>query len=226
MSAHELKEAAELLFADDAAQTVGPTGDWKTLVRVVLLPARRKKQADWTWLPGGRLRSAEETAVCVRAVIESELQEAGHSARKAVCLQALARWWQLRIGDDHSDPTHWTERWHVWRDELRRLHDVSWDMADRILLHVGGIDVMPLDRGAMRVAARHGWIEPSAEYDEWQSFFIRGLNDANLNVGRFSLQVARVGAAYCGKVPRCDECPLRPLLPAGGPIPLDAAEND
>lgn len=216
-------------LADDgnASEPVGPLGDWTTLVRVVLLMGRTKKQtADWSWLEDTALRSAEETMACPRASLEAELESAGHAPNRAACLPALARWWQSRFGNGDAPTDQWATFRDRWREELRRLKGVNWELADRILLHVGGASVMPLDRGTMRIAVRHGWIDPAAEYDEWQSYFIRGLHDANLNPGQFSLRMARVGAAYCGKVPKCDDCPLRLLLPAGGPIPIDGSESE
>lgn len=223
-----LKATADLLADnDDALQPVGPIGDWTTLVRVVLLSARTKqKPADWSWLQESSLRSAEATATCQRTSLESELDSAGYLPKKAAGLLALAGWWQKRIGNADSRAEQWATHRDRWRDELRQLSGVNWELADRILLFAGGVNVMPLDWGTMRIAARHGWVDPTAEYDEWQSFFVRGLHDANVDVGLFSQRVARTGAAYCGKVAKCDECPLRSLLPAGGPLPLDGPGDE
>lgn len=228
MAENVLDTAAELLAGHyGKTPAVGPVGEWTTLVRVVLLSGRKlKKGADWSWLDESALRSAEEAAACRGESLEAELDSAGIPSTKVACLQALAKWWMKRIGEERSSVDQWVSSRDRWRDELRRLPGVNWELADRILLFVGGVATMPLDRGTMRIAARHGWVETIAEYEEWQSFFIRGLTDAGVDLAEFSQSMTRIGRDFCGKIPKCDECPLKSLLPMSGPLPIDGSESD
>lgn len=223
-----LNAAADLLAEYyGSIPPVGPSGEWTTLVRVVLASGRKlQKSIDWDWIDDTVLRSADETAAGRRDSLGTELESTGYAANKAASLLALAQWWLRRIGPGSSTVDEWNARRDRWCEELRELPGVNWELADRILLFVGGVTAIPLDRGTMRVAARHGWVETTADYDEWQSFFVRGLFDAGIDIATFSQAMSRIGRDFCGKVPRCDACPLRSLLPPGGPNPIDGTEGD
>ncbi len=98
---------------------------------------------------------------------------------------------------------------------------MSWELADRILLFAGALPVYPLDRASLRIAARHGWMDITAEYEEWQTFFAHGNRDGEIELAQLSLWMARIGREFCGSRTDCDACPLHSLLPARGPVPLD-----
>lgn len=153
------------------------------------------------------------------------LEDKRVSARTMIVLQSLAKWWIQRIGRN-APPGIWSERQSSWQEELRRLSGVNWELADQILLFVGGVPVYPLDRGSMRIAARHGWVDTSAEYEEWQGLFIRVARDGGIDLAELSLGMARVGREFCGSAPKCEECPLRPLLPASGPMAIGDTSDE
>ncbi len=206
----------------------GKPGVWSTLVRVVLERAgAAKKAADWSWIDETALRTPGETAECERSRLEDVLEEAGHRAAAASVLSALAKWWLRRFNGSDA-PAEFAQRpLEIWQDELRAIRGVNWELADRILRVVGGLAVYPLDRGSMRIAGRHGWVEITAEYDDWQAYFVRGLHDSEINVADVSYWNVRLGRDFCGKQPKCEECPLKTLLPAGGgPIVARHREED
>lgn len=105
------------------------------------------------------------------------------------------------------------------RGELIALKGIGPATADRILSR--GLDrpVLPVDRGSYRIALRHGWIDLTSDYEEARSRLegvaadqpeaLRLLSDGLQVIAR---QFCRVGR------PRCERCPLRPLLEGDPPI--------
>jgi endonuclease III related protein len=127
----------------------------------------------------------------------------------------LATWVQSRGGLDS-----WTDAaTSTLRDELIGLPGVGLATADVVLLH--GLDrpVYPVDRASYRILARHGWIDPSAEYDEPRELMMGVVGDEPTRLGRFSEWFASVGRDYCrASAAKCECCPLRPYLPEHGPL--------
>jgi endonuclease III len=226
MTVHLLTGVADLLRRKyGQLPPTGRSGKWSTLVRVVLEHGRpAKKSHDWSWLDEAPLRTAEETAAQGVSRLVDILEENSQSASKARALCGCALWWQHSFGTDDAPADFSRRSLESWQTDLRAMRGVSWELADRILLVVGGQSVYPLDRGSQRIAARHGWVDPAADYDEWQSFFIGGLRDAEVSPQQLALWNVCVGRDYCRAEPRCDECPLKSLLPEGGPVALESDE--
>jgi endonuclease-3 related protein len=196
-----------------------------TLVRVVLEHGRTAdKGRDWLSLVEGPLSTAEETARQGASRLVELLEENSQPARKAGVLCGCALWWQRSFGAEDA-PSDFSRRpLESWQSELRSIRGISWELADRILLVVGGQAVYPLDRGSQRIAVRHGWIEPTADYDEWQTFFVRSLRDTDVSLPELARWSVSLGRDYCRAEPRCDECPLKSLLPERGPVALEGDE--
>ena len=127
-----------------------------------------------------------------------------------------------RHAGDKSAPDFRQRRLADWQAELRAVRGVSWELADRILLFAGRLPVYPLDRGSMRIAARHGWIDLTAEYDDWQAFFVH--RDGEFDLREVALWNTLVARGFCGRQPDCDHCPLRTCLPERGPVSLEFDE--
>lgn len=223
MSSAVLVEAVRRLRAHYGPQRPpGAAGDWPTVVRVVLEHGRAPQRSDdWSWVEDGALVDARETAQSQVARIEEILETAGQPVKKAPLLRKLAEWWQRHAGDK-SAPDFRQRRLADWQAELRAVRGVSWELADRILLFAGRLPVYPLDRGSMRIAARHGWIDLTAEYDDWQAFFVH--RDGEFDLREVALWNTLVARGFCGRQPDCDHCPLRACLPERGPVSLEFDE--
>ncbi len=105
------------------------------------------------------------------------------------------------------------------RQELLGVHGVGPETADSILLYGGGIPSFVVDAYTQRIFARHGWIAFDADYDQIQEYFQSGLPDDAAMYNEYHALLVRVGKDYCRKSgPKCALCPLRELLPAGGPL--------
>jgi endonuclease-3 related protein len=103
------------------------------------------------------------------------------------------------------------------REELLAVSGIGPETADAILLYAGGKPTFVVDTYTHRVLARHGWIGYEADYHEIKDYFESGLPaDATL-YNEYHALLVRVGKEYCRKTnPKCDECPLCDMLPAGG----------
>lgn len=138
--------------------------------------------------------------------------------RKALAaLQRLARWLvEAHQADAESLDARPTE---TLRDELAAINGIGRATADALLLSALGRAVYPLDRATYRVFVRHGWLDPSADYEDARATVERPLRDDAEGLARFKAHMAQVGREFCRvHAPRCERCPLRPWLPDAGPV--------
>jgi len=131
------------------------------------------------------------------------------------------------------------------REELLALDGVGPETADSILLYAGQHAIFVVDTYTRRISERHALTGAKANYEELRVLFERGLSERALAIvpamrslgsashlpSPMSLAlrpplaqvfnemhglIVGVGKTYCLKSkPRCEECPLKPLLPAG-----------
>jgi endonuclease-3 related protein len=140
--------------------------------------------------------------------------------QKAGVVKALATWWQTEFGDE-SQP-EWSAGLEHYRTALRGIRGLGPETVDRLLLFGAGLSVVPVDRATLRIAVRHGWIDLPVSDEAAQATMLSGLGPslAELRDGVRRLQA--IGVEFCGRVPDCERCPLKLLLPAGGPLSPDA----
>ena len=158
----------------------------------------------------------EALAAADPSEIVEALREAGAKLTpKAVAsLSKLANWAADRGVDSLEDaPTE------SLRDELRAINGIGVATADQLLLEALDRPVYPVDRPSYRVFARHGWIDPTSDYEEARSTFETCAPDDATGLRQLSWWMDRVAAEFCKPArPKCERCPLRPFLPEGGPI--------
>jgi endonuclease-3 related protein len=134
-------------------------------------------------------------------------------------LQRLARWVAGR-GSAEALVAVPTEQ---LREELIGLNGIGPASADAILLFGLRRSVFPVDRASYRVLVRHGWLDPSADYDDARAAWEQPASDSSAALARLSAGLEQVGREFCrAGVARCDRCPLRPFLPARGPLEPEA----
>lgn len=223
MAHNVLRAAAELLRKYYGMRPEpSPPGEWRTLVRIVLERCgSAKKGRDFSWIEGSPIRSPVETASLTADRLAEILDAVGPGGNPAGVLPALAQWWLCRVGDEDAPAVFAQRPLAAWQEDLRAIRGVSWDLADRILLFVAGLPVYPLDRGSLRIAARHAWMDLAAEYDEWQAFFVGSLREADVDLADMSYWYARLARDFCGVRAKCEECPLKELLSERGPVLLE-----
>lgn len=199
---------------------------WRTLVDVVA-PVCMKRAGDIDdAVEVGPLRSARETSQMRPAGLVEALRSDRRPERAAGVLVVLARWWLEHPQRDEERAEAWDIPVEELRRELRALPGVSLTLADRILLLVGRLPVFPINRTTIRIASRHGWLEPTAEYDEWQALFTRERDLSEVSLVELHQWFGRVGHDHCGVRSCCDNCPLQTLLSGSGPVEsFDAGED-
>jgi endonuclease-3 related protein len=104
------------------------------------------------------------------------------------------------------------------REELLAVHGVGPETADSILLYALDKPVMVVDAYTHRIWARHGWIDYDTDYHQLQEVVAGGLADDAAVFNELHALIVNVGHHWCKRVPKCDQCPLRELLPPGGVV--------
>lgn len=118
------------------------------------------------------------------------------------------------------------------RARLLAIHGVGPETADSLLLYAGGHRSFVVDAYTKRIFAKHGWrgeqrkagkrkaeTDAGYDYDALKALCESALNHkqgaARLDYWQdYHAQLVMVGKHYCrAKVPRCEACPLRSLLP-------------
>ncbi len=108
------------------------------------------------------------------------------------------------------------------RARLLAIKGIGPETADSMLLYAGGQPTFVVDAYTKRIFARHDWCAPEAAYEVVQRLCSASLDHRPV-AGRldywqdYHAQLVRVGKDFCRpRQPRCEACPLRPLLPANG----------
>ena len=101
--------------------------------------------------------------------------------------------------------------------ELLAIHGIGPETADSILLYALSRRTFVVDAYTARVLARHGWIDPEADYHQIKDYFESQLAGDAAMFNEYHALLVRLGKEYCRKSPRCQDCPLEDLLPDGGP---------
>jgi endonuclease III related protein len=162
---------------------------------------------------------------------------ASASAGARAPLQRLARWLvkhhdgRIAVLQDPHRSTGWL------RGELASIKGIGLAGADAVLLYALKRPAYPVDRATFRVMARHGWIDPTATYDEARDLVVDGATSractlVDRDVAENEGQVAdltklahgmdQVGRRYCRpSAVLCEECPLVGFLPEGGYLQFD-----
>lgn len=145
------------------------------------------------------------------------LEERGITSKSAPVLWRLARWLVEQGGDEAARDALSRLDIESLREKLVALPGVSVLLAERLLLLAFERPVAPLDRGVTRVIARHGWLEPHAEREEWQAWFRHGCDGDAALLRRQIAALGDIARSHCKTRPACDPCPLKDLLPSNGP---------
>lgn len=165
------------------------------------------------------LQSPAQTAAATVGQLAEALASFPRAANKAPVVLALAKWWLAAFGNELS-PT-WRRDGEQDRRELRQIRGLGPETVDRLLLFGADRAVFPVDRGVLRVAVRHGWLDLPVDDDEAQSIVRSATGGDIAALHSLARWLHRVGESHCGRVPQCEGCPLEPLLPPGGPIDPD-----
>ncbi len=148
--------------------------------------------------------------------LEELLRPVGYYRIKARRLRNLLR---LLVEEFGGDVSHMLSTpMGPLRELLLGVHGIGPETADSIVLYAAEQPSFVVDTYTHRVLARHGWIGYDVDYHQLQSYFHDVLPHEVELFNEFHALLVRVGHLYCRKQPKCEECPLREMLPEGGPI--------
>ena len=149
--------------------------------------------------------------------LEELIRPAGYFRVKARRLKSLLDFLVERF-DGSLDAMFQTELTEL-RQQLLEVHGIGPETADSILLYAGGLPSFVVDAYTHRVFARHGWIDFDADYHQIQDYVQSSLPQDVPLFNEFHALLVRLGKDYCRKTgPKCAACPLREMLPHGGPL--------
>lgn len=213
-----LEQAASLLRTSYGA--IAPSGEdssWHRFLRELLgLTQGHAANKPLTELfRCSPLSSPGQTAAVSAGNLVEILQPIPRGPQKASVIRAVAAWWIAQFGDEESPAC--TRGVESYRTSLREIRGLGPATVDQLLLFAADLPVFPVDRTALRVAVRHGWLDLPVEDDEAQAFFVNGQDQCRQHLQELSRLLTLVGESHCGREPKCNGCPLESMLPAGGP---------
>jgi endonuclease-3 related protein len=141
----------------------------------------------------------------------------GYFRQKAKKLKAFARFlethYQGSLARMFETPTL------ELRNKLLAVHGIGPETADSILLYAGNHPIFVVDAYTHRILGRHGITDGKPDYERARAFIEASIPREAELFNEFHALIVNTGKNWCRKsAPRCEECPLRPLLPAGSPL--------
>ena len=156
----------------------------------------------------------------IREISEEDLREiirpSGFVLRKAASIKTFVRFLDEHYGGSLDSMAK--ETTVVLRPQLLVLPGVGPETADAILLYALGHPVFVVDEYMRRVVTRHELVAANARYAELQSLGDTAIasattQEAASHASELHALIVEVGKRHCGTTPRCEGCPLQPLLP-------------
>ncbi|MDP1797152.1 MAG: hypothetical protein Q8K78_06710 [Planctomycetaceae bacterium] len=170
-------------------------------------------------LQHGPVASPTTCATATPAALMEALTEVPRGPQKTSVLTRLAQWWRTEFGDEESPV--WRADHDHYRQSLRAIRGIGPETADRLILIAGGLPVFPIDRGTLRIAVRHGWLDLPVDDEQAQATFLSAF-DSDVPVMQQASRVLKsIGVQHCGRVPDCPSCPLAAFLPETGPLHVE-----
>ena len=150
-----------------------------------------------------------------RSKLARVIRPSGTFNIKSGRLKDFARWFIERFDGDieriRREPTA------RLRGELLAVKGIGPETADSILLYALDHRSFVVDAYTHRVLKRHAIVGEKADDESIKALFESKLPRDRKLYNEFHALIVAVGKEYCRPVPRCDTCPLKPLLPRGGP---------
>ena len=107
----------------------------------------------------------------------------------------------------------------IVRTRLLAINGIGPETADSMLLYAGKHPSFVIDAYTKRIFSRHNWCDEQVDYDTLQQLCQSSLSQhkdrEQLDYWQdYHAQLVVTGNLYCRpRNPRCDDCPLQPLLP-------------
>ena len=211
----ELKRYYDLLFAAHGAQYWWPG---RTRFEVIVGAILTQNTA-WTNVETA-IRKLRKARLLNPRAIESVplprlarlIRASGYFRQKARKLKAFAHF--LRNAHGGSLKRMLRTPTAQLRAELLGIWGIGPETADSILLYAGGHPVFVIDAYTRRIVERHGLAGRQGTYEELRGIFEAQLPQDPSLYNEFHALIVYTGKTYCrARNPRCEECPLKTMLP-------------
>jgi endonuclease III related protein len=141
------------------------------------------------------------------------VRPSGYFRQKAKKLKAFVRFLQKEYRG--SLPRMFSTPTAELREKLLSVHGIGPETADSILLYAGNHRVFVVDAYTHRIFGRHGITDGKPEYEKVRALLEAAIPAQAELFNEFHALIVNIGKNWCRKsTPRCEECPLRSLLPA------------
>jgi len=145
------------------------------------------------------------------------VRPSGYFRQKAKKLKAFTKFLRAEYGGSlkrmFRTPTA------TLREKLLAVHGIGPETADSILLYAGNHPVFVVDAYTHRIFGRHGLTGGKPDYEGLRAYIESSIPAQAQLFNEFHALIVNTGKNWCRKTaPRCQECPLQSLLPAGSPL--------
>jgi endonuclease III related protein len=145
------------------------------------------------------------------------VRPSGYFRQKTKKLKAFVRFLQNEHGGSLKRMFH-TPTLEL-REKLLSVHGIGPETADSILLYAGNHPVFVVDAYTHRILGRHGITNGKPDYEKVRAFLEASIPRQPELFNEFHALIVNTGKNWCRKsAPRCEECPLRALLPVNSPL--------
>jgi endonuclease-3 related protein len=149
------------------------------------------------------------------------VRPSGYFRQKAKKLKAFVRF--LQAGYAGSLRRMFQTPTLELREKLLSVHGIGPETADSILLYAGNHPVFVVDAYTHRIFGRHGITDGKPDYEKVRAFIETSIPRQPELFNEFHALIVNTGKNWCRKsAPRCEDCPLRCLLPANSPLSISS----
>jgi endonuclease-3 related protein len=208
---------------DRMARHYGPTHWWPgDTAFEVAVGAILTQNTAWTNVEKAIRNLKRERLLAPRAVLacpveslEQALKPSGYFRVKAKRLRSFCDYLVGCYGGSMRRMSRRTLE--TLRPELLEVSGIGPETADDILLYACGKIVFVVDAYTRRIFSRHRVVPPDIGYAGLQEFFAVHVVPDLHTYKEYHGLIVWTGKEFCRRVPRCDQCPLAPMLKTGRP---------
>ncbi|MCK5833442.1 endonuclease III domain-containing protein [bacterium] len=151
--------------------------------------------------------------------IATSIKSSGYFNQKALKLKYFVEWFKNDF--DGFFPNAENVSTLDLRKQLLSIKGIGPETADDILLYAFERPVFVVDAYTYRIAVRHGWTPPQANYDELAELFYSHIEEDLFVYKNFHAILVELGKNYCSKKkPKCNTCPMKKTLVENNPYEL------
>ena len=111
------------------------------------------------------------------------------------------------------------------RPALLAVNGIGPETADDILLYACDKPVFVIDAYTRRILSRHGIVPADLPYEDLRTLFEGSQRRDSARWAEYHGLIVYTGKDFCRPTPRCQGCPLQPMLKHGQPLPSHREER-